>query len=821
MKRGWHAATGSLKDAAAPAAREQFFAVIRRFCGRMAPRQEYGTIVKHRMHLWLLAGLLGSAVAAAVPADSPPGTPIIAGERRSALESVSTAQDLILLERADRSPGPVHALPDEGVIARVTAGILARSHYNRQPFDDAVASRFLDRYLANLDNLRLHFLVSDIEEFEKYRTALDDMTLAGDTGPAREIFQRFLQRIEQRVAHVAGLLQTERFEFDGDDRYSLDRTKAPRPKDLEEARSIWRQHLRYEVLQELLGTKRHEWEAGQELPEEVVKTITRRYARLLKTLRDFDGADVFQYYLGALTHVYDPHSDYMGRATLENFAINMNLSLFGIGAVLQSEDGYCKVRELRPGPAMRSQRIKPGDRIVAVAQGTDGEAVDVVDMKLNKVVEMIRGPKGSEVRLTIIPVDATDPAERREVMLVRDEIRLEDEEAKARIVDLPGAEGRTTRLGVIDLPSFYRSLNLGTANGRGRSRSTTIDVAQLLDKLKREKVQGIILDLRRNTGGSLEEAIELTGLFIKSGPIVQVRDAGGRVFVDRDPGEEVLYDGPMIVLTDRFSASASEILAGCLQDYGRALVVGDSSTHGKGTVQTLVQLQPMLAHTLEDPESNPGAVKITIRKFYRASGASTQLKGVVPDVVLPSVNNHAEVGEQSLEDPLPWDTIPSARYQAENRIEPILDELRRRSEKRTTQDVDFIYINEDIELFLKRQADKTVSLNLAERLREKAELEARLEQRKAERRARPAPAHTIYEIGLQDVRLPGLPAAKDPRQPDETSILNRRLHSTLGDDDEEDDPVPAVDATLVETKRILADLVELSADRPNGYVRSP
>jgi len=758
------------------------------------------------------------------PARAADTQEVVPGERRSALDLVSTADDLILLERAERGLPPVEADPDEASIARLAARLLPHQHYSRREFDAEVSARFLDRYLASLDNLHLHFLESDLKEFEAYRDQLHELTSIGNTEPSRRIFERFLLRVEQRVAWVGELLKQERFEFTSDDSYRLDREKAPRPRDLDEARALWRQHLRFEILQEILGTQAAANPSDQPtertgvdpvppaaeseelrpngLTAEVEKTITRRYARLLKTLKGFEAVDVFQIYLSALAHAYDPHSDYLGRATLENFAINMNLSLFGIGAVLQSVDGYCKVKELRPGPAMRSKRIKPGDRIVAVAQGDDPEAVDVVDMKLSKIVELIRGPKGSQVRLTLIPVDATDASARREVTLIRDEIRLEDEEAKARIIDLPGAEGRTTRIGVIELPSFYGSLNLGPRGGRGRTKSTTVDVARLLSKLKQEKVEGIILDLRDNGGGSLEEAIDLTGLFIKRGPVVQVRDARHQVFVDMDPSDDKFYDGPLVVLTSRFSASASEILAGCLQDYGRALIVGDSSTHGKGTVQSLIELGPMLARA-----SEPGALKLTIRKFYRASGGSTQLKGIQPDIVLPSVNNVREIGEESLEDPLPWDTISAARFEPEQRIEPILAELRRRSNQRIETYPEFVYIQEDIERYLEQQEDRQVSLNLAKRLQEKADYEAREEARKQERLARPEPDYTVYPLTLKDVDQPGLPPPMD-------LALHTEEAEPSEDEDAEEEPMTAkpsgVDAALDEAKRIAVDLIELS-----------
>lgn len=702
------------------------------------------------------------------------------------------------------------------------------------PFDTTVSSPFLDRYLETLDNQRVHFLQSDMAEFDKYRSSLDQLTKSGDTRPAGEIFARFMQRLEQRMEYVHHLLKTERFEYNDDDRFATSRKDAPWPKDLDEAKKLWRQQLRYEVLQEKLNQKESKQSAkppsgaatkestardastekgenataGNGVSDEIIKNVARRYARTLRFWREFDGDDVLQTYLTALTQVYDPHSDYLGKATLENFAMTMNLSLFGIGAVLQSEDGYCKIKELKPGPAMRSKKVKPGDKIVAVAQG-DGEPVDVVDMKLSKVVEMIRGPKGTKVNLTVMPVDATDPSERVHVSLVRDEIKLEDEEARAKVVEVTSANGATTRLGIIDLPSFYASFDIPTKNGKASPKSTTEDVARLLRKLKQENVRGIILDLRHNGGGSLEEAINLTGLFIKQGPVVQVRDSNGKVTVDEDWDPSVTYDGPLIVLTSRFSASASEILAGALQDYGRALIVGDSSTFGKGTVQSLMQLEPYLNFTSSKSTNNPGALKLTVRKFYRASGSSTQLKGVVPDIVLPSVNNYMEAGEGSLEHPMAWDTIPSANFTPVNEIEPVLPELKKRSSARIGEDKDFTYLQEDIDQFRKYLADKSVSLNEKARRQEKKEAEDRIEARKKERKARHEPEEKVYELTLKQVDLPGLsaPAAQT------NEVAKASADKTATDDDPDAEPTeksPPVDVHLKEARRILMDLIELS-----------
>lgn len=749
-------------------------------------------------------------------------TEIVPGGSKNGSDGVAALGDLILLDKSSRRLPPMATTgADASAIARGTAGILPRWHYLRMPFDAAVSSQFLDRYLEALDNLKLHFLQSDIAEFDKYRNSLDQLTKNGDTRPADEIFARFMQRLEQRMEYVHHLLKTEHFEFNDDDRFGTSRKDAPWPKDLEDAKKLWKQHLRYEVLQEKLSQKEPKQsatgnkEAKSEksatdsgVSDEIIKNVARRYARTLRFWREFDGDDVLQAYLTSLTQVYDPHSDYLGKATLENFAMTMNLSLFGIGAVLQSEDGYCKIKELKPGPAMRSKKVKPGDKIVAVAQA-DGDPVDVVDMKLSKVVEMIRGPKGTKVNLTVAPADAADPSERIHVTLVRDEIKLEDEEARAKVVEVTSETGATTRLGIIDLPSFYASFDIPNRNGKASPKSTTEDVSRLLRKLKQENVRGVILDLRHNGGGSLEEAINLTGLFIKQGPVVQVRDSNGKVTVDEDWDPAVTYDGPLIVLTSRFSASASEILAGALQDYGRALIVGDSSTFGKGTVQSLMQLEPYLNFTSSRSTNNPGALKLTVRKFYRASGSSTQLKGVVPDIVLPSVNNYMDAGEGSLEHPMAWDTIPSANFTPVNEIEPILPELKKRSNSRIAADKDFAYLQEDIDQFRKYLADKSVSLNEKARRQEKKESEDRIEARKKERKARHEPAEKVYELTLKQVDLPGLsaPAA----QTNEVTKVSGTDPSI--DDDADAEPAeksPPVDAHLKEARRILMDLIELS-----------
>jgi carboxyl-terminal processing protease len=558
--------------------------------------------------------------------------------------------------------------------------------------------------------------------------------------------------------------------------------------------------------------------------EEIVETLSHRYHRTLHTFADWDNDDVLQVYLTALAHVFDPHSDYFGRSALDSFAITMNLSLFGIGAELMSEDGYCTIHRILPnGPAEKSKKVAVNDRIIAVAQSNQ-PPVDVVDMSLNKAVQMIRGPKGTEVRLTIIPAGA-DASARKNVTLIRDEIKLEDQEAKAKIIELPSHQGASARLGVIDLSSFYASFDPSSTREKSEPRSTTADVARLLTKLKQENVSGVILDLRRNGGGSLEEAIRLTGLFIKEGPVVQVKDFDGSVKEeDTPPNPPVLYDGPVIVLTSRFSASASEILAGALQDYGRALIVGDASTHGKGTVQSV---QPLRLRSQAPGASDPGALKLTIKKFYRPSGASTQLKGVVPDIVLPSLFNESkEIGESALENPLAYDIIEKAKYDRSNLVEPYLPELRKRSAERVSNDKEFAYVREDIDLYKKKQADKSYSLNLKQQLQEKEEGDARQKSRDKERLASGEPQEKTYELTLKQAALPGLPPPMTKTNATTVRISSPKTGAGAGvstngtiaardsaqmipEEPLDDDKAPVVDADLLESEHILLDYISL------------
>lgn len=476
--------------------------------------------------------------------------PLRAGEKPAAKAEFAQTTSAVSLK-----PGA-----NDAYIAYWVGTLLARHHYSRQPLDEVTSSHWLDRYLRDLDYQHLHFLQSDLGDFEGYRYRLNKLLLKwGDTTPAYVIFALFLRRLEQRVDYVNELLDTEKFTFDTDERVTLNRHDLPFPKDLDEAKRLWRDRLRYEYLQEKLNDKKH---------EEIVDILKRRYNRTLKMFREWDSDNVLEAYLTTLAHVYDPHSDYMGKSQSDNFAISMNLSLFGIGATLTSDDGYCKITDLvRGGPAETSKKLKVGDRIVAVGQSNE-PPVDVVDMPLPKAVQLIRGPKGTEVRLTIIPANAADTSIRKTITLIRDEIKLEDKAAKGKVIELPGPRGGHLRLGVIDLPSFYGRVDWGSGKDKAEPRSASADVTKLLNKFKAEEVGGVILDLRHNGGGALDEAVKVTGLFIKDGPVVQVQDSDGTVMIDEDKDPAVAYDGPLLVLTDRSSASASEIVAGTCRIMG-------------------------------------------------------------------------------------------------------------------------------------------------------------------------------------------------------------------------------------------------------------
>jgi len=685
--------------------------------------------------------------------------------------------------------------PDPGQVALAVARWLEQAHYSRKKLDDEVSAKLLATYLELLDYNRLYFTQADVDEFQsKYGSSLDDAIFRGDLDPAREIFARFKQRVEDRV-NANKKLAKKSYDFKSSRSVELNRQKAPWPKDEAEADSLWRDRVEAELLQEHLN------EFKLRPPEQAV---TRRYDQALKNVREMDDEDVVKTFLNALAQTYDPHSEYLSPSDMENFNISMKLSLVGVGAVLRTDDGYARVMEVVPGgPADREGHLKANDRIAAVAQG-NGEFEDVVDMKLDKVVEKIRGKKGSVVRLQVIPSDATDPSKRQIITITRDEVKLKDQEAKAEVLDLKDADGKTTRIGWITLPSFYANMS-----GGGPAKSTTEDVAALLERLKKEGIEGLVMDLRKDGGGSLEEAINLTGLFIPRGPVVQAKDPNGKITVSEDRNPGLTYSGPMIVVMNRLSASASEIFAAALQDYGRAIVVGDERSFGKGTVQTVLDISKVMPF-FSLGSADAGALKLTIQKFYRVLGGSTQLKGVESNIVLPSRSDNAEIGEGSLRNRLEYDEVSPVRLPSSAVSgSPFLDELKARSQARVAADPEFLYVSEDMKRIRDRIEKNRISINEQVRRQELADDKKRKEARKEERSKRgPLVQADVWQLTLDDVR--------NNREKLEPVAYEREREKRYAEDPEDAEATkhegpqpPEPDPIRNESLRILSDLVGL------------
>jgi len=691
-------------------------------------------------------------------------------------------------------------------VAQTVGELLEKAHYSRRRLDDSVSRQFLKNFIERLDYNHLFFTQKDVDSFSsKYLTTLDDDIMAGNLDPALKIFEVYRKRVEDRVAKVKGLLATQ-FDFTGTRSVEFNRQKSPWPKDAAEADQIWRDRIEGELLDRTLM---------EDKVETPVKVVTRRYDQLLRSLHEQTNEDVMVSFLSVLCETYDPHSEYMSRSQLDNFNINMSLQLIGIGAVLTTEEGYAKIRELVPGgPADQSGRLKVGDRISAVAQGSSG-FVETVDMKLDKVVEMIRGKEDTTVVLRVIPVNATDPSARKVVEIVRKKVKLKEQEAKAELVERRLPDGTTQRIGWIILPSFYADMQ------RTGAKSTTKDILVLLERLKKENIQGLVMDLRRDGGGSLEEAVNLTGLFIKSGPVVMARDSNNKNSVLRDKDRNLIYDGPMLVVTNKLSASASEIFAAALQDYNRAVIVGDSTTFGKGTVQTMVELGNIIPLSLSGKSTGneAGALKLTIQKFYRISGGSTQLKGVQSDIKLPSLWDQADIGEVALKSPMPYDTIEPATY--DKWEAPLyLTELKQKSAARVAGDVEFRWTLNDMERTRSRIAENKVSLNEKRRRAELEEDKARKEQRTAERGKLKQPEEKVYLVTVDNASEPQLELKKVKKAQKETTETKKGeggKEAKVEDDDAElaaEESASTTDPIRNESINILRDLIELSRHPP-------
>jgi carboxyl-terminal processing protease len=605
---------------------------------------------------------------------------------------------------------------DQYVTKTVTI-LLRREHLSKRKLDDEISQRTLKTFLRQLDPMKLYFTQADVNGFGEMEFQLDDLALDGDVSMAYKIFNSFLERLDQRVKLVDELLGVDH-DFTVDEEMITDSKQTVYAKTDEEIRDKWRKRIKYDFLVQ---------KAEKVEGEDAVTKLRRRYQSLAKRMHQIDQDELLEMYITALTSSYDPHTTYMSKSSYDNFIIMMRLELEGIGASLQYEDGYTKVKELIPGGAAEKDgRLKPEDRVIGVAQGDEGDFVDVVDMNLNDVVKLIRGTPGTVVRLKVTPAGQPEP---KVYDITRARIELKDKEARAEILEEgKKPNGQAYKIGVIDLPSFYMDME-GARNGSKEYKSTTRDVQKILRDFRSNNVDAVMLDLRRNGGGSLIEAISLTGLFIDHGPIVQVKDSGGRIEQHDDDDRGVAWEGPLVVLTSKFSASASEIFAGAIQDYRRGIVVGDKATHGKGTVQSLLDLGRQLFRNPNAPSL--GALKITMQQFYRANGDSTQNRGVLADVELPSLTTHLDVGEGDLDFALKFDKIDAAEFAKETLVDPkLIDELRQLSQQRVTDNDEFQKEIRRIESYKKQKEQKRVSLNAEKFLADRAELNADKEEEK-------------------------------------------------------------------------------------------
>ncbi len=594
--------------------------------------------------------------------------------------------------------------------------LMRDEHLSQRKLDDEVSQRAFKSFLKSLDPLKVYFYQKDVDEFAKQSRDLDERVREGNIKFAYTVFRRFLQRVDERVVAIDDLLKSD-FDFTIDESLVVDGDTASYPKDAAEARDRWRKRLKFDLL--VLETEETEG-------DEARAKLRRRYSNFAKRMRQTDSDELLEMYLTAVTTSYDPHSTYMSASSLENFRILMRLNLEGIGAALRIDDGYTVVSQVIPGGAADKQgELKPADRIVSVAQG-EGEMVDVVDLKLDDVVKLIRGKAGTIVKLGVIPAGG---GEKKTISITRAKIELKDSEARGEVLETgKKPNGNPYRIGVINLPSFYMDMEAARLNKKDY-KSTTRDVRNILAGFKEEGVDAVLLDLRRNGGGSLSEAISLTGLFVEDGTIVQVKDPDGTVHQFKDDVPGMVWDGPLVVATSKFSASASEILAGAIQDYRRGLVVGDTSTHGKGTVQSLLDLGSQLFRITRPP--NLGALKITMQQFYRPNGDSTQKRGVLADVTLPSITDHMDVSEGDLDFAIEFDKIKAADIKKNELVnDNLVRMLRAESGKRVSASEDFAKVRRRIERYVEQKARKQVTLNKKEFLAEREELNADKEDEK-------------------------------------------------------------------------------------------
>lgn len=630
------------------------------------------------------------------------------------------AQDTISLTSIKLEPESRHPK-----ICETVTGLLSNSAYNKVDVNDDLSKKAFKEFLTNVDYTRSFFLQEDIDGFKAEETKLDDYLKDGNVAFPFKVYNLFLQRANSRIQYTYELLK-DSMDFSVNDSFEVRRQDAPWCKTTEELDRLWRNKIKYECLGMLATGK--DWKSTSDI-------VRKRYENFERQLKKTKNEDVFDIFMNAFTTIIDPHTNYFSPRVAQDFNINSSLSLEGIGATLQTEGEYTKVREVvKGGPADQSKQVFANDRITAVAQGDDGEFEDVVGWRIDDVVSLIRGKKGTVVRLKIIDAKATVTDKQKEVRIVRDKIKLEEQAAKGTIEEIKRGKN-TYKAGVIVVPSFYYDFQ-GARSGDANYKSTSRDVKEIIDSLTKVGIDGLVIDLRNNGGGALLEAIKLTGLFIKTGPVVEVRNIDGSIDVERDRDPSVAYDGALVVLVNRFSASASEIFAGAIQDYNRGIIVGEQ-THGKGTVQNLVDLNP---YVLLPEDENAGQLKITIAKFYRINGSSTQIKGVIPDVALPSLYADKEYGEDESEYALPWDQIKGTSYEKTDDLTPVRGTLADNHSKRMKKNNTYEFLIDDIKTFTQARQRQYVSVEFNAYKKE-------IEQNEKEKKERDAEIEKLKEKG--------------------------------------------------------------------------
>ena len=666
-------------------------------------------------------------------------------------------------------------LAHESQAAYISAEFLTKRHYRSAPLDSAMSEKIFDRYLKSLDPERMFFLQSDIDRLSVARSTLNDAIEHEDLNIPFAIFNLNEQRFTERFAYARGLLK-QGFDFTQKESYQFEREKAPWAKSEDEMRDLWRKRVKNDWLRLKLAGKDQ---------KSIVATLDKRYDNYLAHTHKLKSEDAFQYFMDAFAQTTDPHTDYLGPRASEDFNIAMRLSLIGIGAVLVEHDEYTTIRELVPGgPAALSGKLKVGDRIVGVAQGEHGKMVDILGWRLDDTVAIIRGAGDSTVVLDILPEEAGTDGKHKLISLVRKKISLEQRAAKDTIIEVK--EGNATRrVGVITLPTFYQDTE-ARVRGDHDYKSTTRDVANLLTQLKKDKVDSVLIDLRNNGGGFLDESINLTGLFIKKGPVVQQRYANGKIKVESDTADKPVWDGPMGVLINRASASASEIFAAAIQDYGRGLIIGEQS-FGKGTVQQIVDLD----QAARNDKPKYGELKITVAQFFRVNGGTTQLRGVTPDISLPGSIDADEFGESSYDNALPWTQIEAADYTPDGDLTAVVPLLQARHEARVKNDKDYQYLEEDLTELKAQRKKNLISLNEAERRKERDTQEARVKAR---------------EKTVENGKDAKAAAKKDALRDDGLQANERNLSVQLAEEKAAKD---AKDVLLNEAANILGDEVEL------------